>query len=787
MQFSYKWLRELSGTKRSPGKLAELLLTHAFEVESVSAYPHGLADIVIGKVLKVVKHPSADRLKVTTLETVKGEARTIVCGASNVAAGQKVAVVLPGGKLPDGTVIKEAELRGVKSEGMICSERELGLGESHAGIIVLDKDAPLGKSFAKYVGLEDTILDVKILPDRSCDALSYEGLSREIAALEGFAPLFLKEKKLRTKTKTSSKVPKVTLKSEKCDRYILALFQGVKIEESPLSLKVKLLTSGLRPINAIVDITNYLMLLTGQPLHAFDADAIGKKGIVVRNAKPHERLMLLDGKTITLSSEDLVIAGSERALALAGVMGGKHSAITEKTKNIVVEIARFDPVTIRKTRKRHNFLTDASSRFERGIDGERPGESLSQLLPLIQKTTTGEYRGSRDVNKVKAKTKKIILSIERLEKMLGSAVPLFEAVQFLALEGLSVKKVANKKELEVLVPVRRPDLRDEFDLVEEIGRMRGYDKIVALDPALPLEATPSHSGKRFERRAKSVLLGAGFDEVMTYSFYSEAMAKRTKLSFEEHVALENPMNPDQALLRFSLLPNLLSVAEKNLKHFESLHLFEWGSVFQNAKLAPVEKKKLGLLSYAKGVDGAKAFFLMKGKVEALLGHFGIQAVFEPMAQVPALFHPTRMASLIAQEKVLGYMGEIRPDIAKAYGLPRGVVMVELDGELLLGNKHEDIVAMPLQRFPHAYRDISLTGPKSLVYAQIKALLHEAGGLLLQGAELFDIYEEGDERSFAFHLAFGLPERTLTSSEMDQVFDTIVREAKEKLGMRLRLS
>src|SRR3990167_2942247 len=599
MKYSSNWLKELSGTKKSPEQLAELLMTHAFEVESVEKYVHGLDGIVVGKVLKLEKHPNADKLRVAEVEISfhpssilpsdplrpnfsearrgggsslpsplsKGgkeggvKALQIVCGAPSVAVGQKVAVALParnasdtssrndvggsGIKLPDGTEIRIAEIRGVESRGMICSAKELGLGDDHQGILVLPSDAPLGVSFAEYCGLEDSILDVKILPDRGSDALAYQGLARENAAPDGPSASFLLKQTKPIKVSGTNHAPHIMIDDKRdCLRYVGVAFENIALSQSPLWLKTKLLLSGLRPINNIVDITNYLMLLTGQPMHAFDADKITGT-VTIRLAKKGEQLILLTGELKTLSSEDVVIADDKEGLALAGVMGGVVSAVTKETKNIFLEIATFEGATIRRTKTRYNLPTDASYRFERGLDPNLPSEAARDAVALITSLTGGTFIGMRDVYPQAAKETKIKLTLSRVENVLGRKIPFVEAAKYLTLLGLAVRKIADKKTLEVIVPTRRPDLRDEWDLIEEIGRMYGYEKIVSVAPAFSLMPAVPNPEKVFERCTKEYLAHAGFDEVMTYSFYGEKEIRGALLPLEHHLELANPLSPDQ--------------------------------------------------------------------------------------------------------------------------------------------------------------------------------------------------------------------------------------------------
>ena len=809
MKYSYNWLKELSGTKKSPEQLAELLMTHAFEVESVEKYVHGLDGIVVGKVLKLEKHPNADKLRVAEVAVKKNDIRQIVCGAPNVAVGQKVVIALPGIKLPNGVEIKVVEIRGVESRGMICSAKELDLGDDQDGILVLPDDTPMGVSFAKYFGLEDSILDVKILPDRGSDALSYQGLAREIAALDGLSASFLLKQTKPIKVSGTNHAPHIMIDDKRdCLRYVGVAFENIALSQSPLWLKTKLVLSGLRPINNIVDITNYLMLLTGQPMHAFDADKITGT-VTIRLAKKGEQLILLTGELKTLSSEDVVIADDKEALALAGVMGGVVSAVTGKTKNIFLEIATFAAATIRRTKTRYNLPTDASYRFERGLDPNVPSEAVREAVALITSLAGGEFVGMRDVYPQAAKKVKIKLSLLRVENVLGRKIPFVEAAKYLTLLGLAVRKIADKKTLEVIVPTRRPDLRDEWDLIEEIGRMYGYEKIVSVAPVLPLMPAVPNPEKVFERCTKEYLAHAGFDEVMTYSFYGEKEIRGALLPLEHHLELANPLSPDQKFLRMTLFPLMLQKAKENLRSFSAFDFFEWGSVFVKGKAdVPIEFKSLGLMTVLpkkndKDEASPKAgkvsartdepFYAMKGRVMALFEALHIDQgkisweLPEKFSDIPvlAMLHPTRSAIFAYDGQPFGVIGELHPRTLKAFDLPPRAAVAGFVAEELKKLQKKEIIFTPLQKFPYAIRDISLTFPGKVTVSEVERLLREAGKPLLKHYELFDVYEQDGEKSLAFHLSFGADDRTLSSEEMDITFDRIVALAKERFEARLR--
>lgn len=796
MKYSYRLLKELSGTKKSAEQLAKLLMVHAFEVEGIERFNHGIEGVVIGKVVALAQHPDADKLRVAQVEVGKKDVRTIVCGAPNIAEGQKVVVALPGVSLPGGIEIKVAKLRGVESNGMICGADELGLAAEHKSILVLDDDAPVGASFVKYVGLDDSIIEVKILPDRGSDALAYQGLAREIAALDGYAPHFGEKSLKPVRFPSYNKAAKVVIADKVgCPRYGALALRDVTVGESPLWLKVRLIVSGLRPINNIVDVTNYLMLLTGQPMHAFDADKI-TGAVTVRRAKKNEKLVLLNGDTCKLSSDDLVIADTKHALALAGVMGGQSSAVTAETKNIFLEVANFEGSSIRRTKNRHNLPTDASYRFERSLDPNLVGEALREAAALLPGLCGGKIVGMRDVYPKEVMPWKITLSLDRVEHVLGVKLPLFQVVQHLALLGLKVKKVSNENAVSVTVPTRRPDLRDEWDLIEEIGRMHGYDGVEATAPLLPLSASPKNSAKLLERTTKEYLASAGFDELMTYSFYGEKEIAATRLPIDHHLELENPLSPDQKYLRMTLAPLHLRKAAENIRNFDSFDCFEWGKVFaKDAKTKkPVEVTALSLLSVsAKKSERGSNFYALKGKIEAMLSALhidGSKMTLELPAKyseipVLAMLHPTRSACYVVNGQVIGVVGEVHPQVLKAFGLEPRVAIGGFIASELLKLQNTETVFAPLQKFPYALRDISLIFPRKMTVSEVERLLYEAGAPLLQQTELFDIYEKDDEKSFAFHLSFGAPDRTLSSAEMDAAFDRIVALAG-KQGGRLRV-
>jgi phenylalanyl-tRNA synthetase beta chain len=797
MQYSYNWLKELSGTKKTPEQVKELLMTHAFEVESVEKFSHGLDGVIVGKVVTLVAHPNADKLRVAGVEVAKDDVRQIVCGAPNIAVGQKVAVALPEVILPGNFEIRIATIRGIESRGMVCSAKELGLGDDHTGILVLPDDTPVGVSFVKHFGLEDSILEVKILPDRGADALAYEGMAREIAALDGHTPHFVEEKHKLLKVPFLNHAPKISIEDKNgCPRYIGVSFENITVGESPLWLKIRLILSGLRPISNIVDITNYLMLLTGQPTHAFDTDKLSGS-IHIRRAKEGETLTLLTGETKTLKGEDLVIADDKQALALAGVMGGLASAVTRETKNIFLEIANFDGASVRRTKSRHTLPTDASYRFERGLDPNLAGDTLALAEELTGTLTGGKIVGMRDIYPQTVKAWTIALSLETIEDVLGAKLTASEVKRSLTLLGMTVEKSTKKNTVHILVPTRRPDLRDQWDLIEEVGRMRGYDKVTPVAPLLPLVSPEKNKEKIFEREVKQYLAHAGFDEIMTYSFYGEKEIAGALLPLSAHLELISPLSPDQKYLRMSQIPLMLRKVRENLRYFDTMDCFEWGSDFAKKEEMGVstEMKSFGLITVlAKKSGQGEAFYAMKGKVHAFLEALHIDQstitfeLPEKFSEIPqvAMLHPTRSACVVADAKLIGIIGELRPSVLQSFDLESRLAVAEFFASELAEFQKKETLFVPLQKFPYAVRDISLTFPRKVTVSEVERLLREAGAPLLKHCELFDVYEQGDEKNLAFHLSFGADDRTLESAEMDATFDRIVALGKERFGARLRL-
>lgn len=796
MKYSFNWLKELSGTDLSPEKVAELLTMHSFEVEGLEKTGKEFEGIIVGEILEIEKHPNADKLKIVRVNIapslLKGERKStkdilIVCGAWNIKVGDKVPVATVGAKLPGGE-IKEAEIRGVKSFGMLCAEDELGLGKDHSGIIILDKAAKVGIGLAEYLGNKEEVLEIKVLPDRAHDAMSYVGVAREIAALNSKKFDYdydgLKFAKAERMKANRNKL-KVEIKDIKlCPRYIAAVIENIEVKESPDWMKARLLTSGMRPINNIVDATNYVMLELGQPLHAFDYEKISLTKIVVRRAKKDEKLVLLDDSEIKLSENDLLITNGENPLALAGVMGGKDSGISKNTKTIVIEAANFNAVNVRKTRTRLGLKTEASDRFEKDIDPNLAEKSCVRAVEIIEKIANGKLEGIVDIYPNPIKPWKIKLDLDYVNKLLGEVIPAKGIVRILEPLDINTRyKIQDTryKNLECEIPTFRIDIKTQEDLIEEVGRVWGYEKIKP--QAIVAEVQPAKVSDKIklQRTIEDVLVGFGFDEVINYSFYSRQDAENLGLDNTKHLELENPQSPEQEMLRISLLPNILKNVRENLKNFETFDIFEMGRVFfPDTKEKRIEKNFIsGACVFAK--KSAKNFFEAKGYMEAFFQKIRLQKIeYIPDAQG---------MKIKSDGKEIGFLKIVSENILESFEIKRfkgDVLVFEFDADLISELSGKIFAYQSISKYPKARRDISFVVDKSKITAQeISDSIKKLGGKNLETAELFDVFQKDNKTSLAYHLEFGANERTLENREVDETMEKIIGGLEGELRAEVR--
>ncbi|XID93240.1 phenylalanine--tRNA ligase subunit beta [Paenibacillaceae bacterium WGS1546] len=814
MNVSYRWLSDyidLSGI--SAQQLAEMMTRGGIEIDSVPSRNAGVAGVVVGYVKKREKHPDADKLSVCTVDAGTGEDLQIVCGAPNVGADMKVPVALVGAKLPGGLHIKRAKLRGVESQGMICSARELGVNdkllpkEQQEGILVLPQDLEIGRDVLDVLALDDSILELDLTPNRS-DCLSMLGVAYEVSALTG-RPLNLPDPSanLAYAPEKASDLARVTIGApEHCSLYTARYIRGVRIAPAPLWMQNRLIAAGVRPINNIVDITNYVMLEYGQPLHAFDAAKVAGGRIDVRLAREGETLVTLDGQERKLEPHMLVIADAEKAIGLAGVMGGANSEVTADTTDIVLESAKFDGSAIRRTSRQLGLRSEASARFEKEVDPGRVRAALDRAAGLIARYAQGLVAEGVAEAEISFKQPATIeLSISRVNGILGTQ-----------LSALEIKTILSRLQFEVetredgvwtvTVPTRRGDISRDVDLVEEIARLHGYDEI----PTTPIEGptTPGSLTKpqALRRELRAILTGAGLHEAISYSVTSPA---RTGIFAElsagaKPIALAMPMSEERSVLRTTLIPSLLEAAAYNRSRKNNdVALFEIGSVYHTdeAKLTrlPQEKPRIAMLlagnRHAAAWNRAAApvdFFDAKGILEKAFERLGLTERIRYEAARPAGFHPGRTAAIVLRaergDETIGYVGQAHPDVQRDFDLPDAYVAeLELAPIYEYANRRIEYRALP--RYPAIERDIAVVVDRGVPGGALTETIAASAGELLESVRVFDVYAGerigSDKKSVALALVYRHGERTLTDEEVGEAHARVLAQLEQTYGAELR--
>lgn len=824
MKFSYNWLKEYVDIKETPEQLAEILTMRAFEAEGVERLGKKFDNVIVGEVLGVKKHPNADRLNVTTVNTGKGVLE-IVCGAPNVATGQKVAVALSGAKLPNGIEIIEREVRGVKSQGMICAEDELGLSTNHEGIMVLPAETPVGTPFSKFLDLEDAIIDFSILPDRAHDALSYWGMSQEISAVLGKKLKagvydsakfdFTEEKSLNVKNELSVEVTDKDL----CRRYSARVVKNVSVSESPDWLKKKLESAGIRPINNLVDISNLVMLEAGQPLHIFDLDKIESaasaeyptaKKIIVRRAKKGEEIETLDGTKRKLTPDILIIADIKKPLAIAGIMGGEESAVTAQTKNIIIESVSFEPANIRVSSKNLGLSSDSSYRFEREIDRNLTVQALNRTAELVGKTSGGQIaKGVIDIYPSKTKPRKIKLQISDVEKLLGAKIADKKIAKILVGLGFIVKR-GKKDVVEITVPTRRLDITGPVEIIREIARLYGYDNIKPVKPRVALDLPRANFNVIYQNKCKKFLAARGFAEVYNYSFIGDKELENIGTGNEHYLELANPLNPEHKYLRLSLVPSLLTNIASNSRVLaeDAMRIFEIGKVYyrnymgNNACLVeknvdtskPGVGEKFMLTGSLYSKTKQNLFYEAKNEINALLEMLKIKnasyvADTDGCPHLP-VWHLGRYALIAVDQNIIGVVGEINSRVLGNLRIQGRVSVFNIDFQKLLKvSRGQKLTYRPVGKFPPVKIDLAILVPKKVLWADIASLIYVEGEGLVKGVELFDIYEgkniPTDKKSLAFHIVYQSEEKTLKDDDIRNITNKITGGLKDKFGANLR--
>jgi len=769
------------------------------EVDAIITTGRDWEKISVGQVVDVSPHPNADRLRLTTVD-LGGEQMTVVCGAPNVAAGQKVAFARVGAELIDGhtgrpAILKAAKIRGVESAGMVCSEKELGLSDYHEGILVLPDEAPAGMPLSQYMG--DTILDLDVTPNRP-DCLSVLGIAREVAALTGGTvrepPLDYKETGRPIKERAKVEIADRDL----CSRYCAALIEGVQIGPSPPWMQERLLAAGVRPISNVVDITNYVMLEVGQPLHAFDFSLISDRKIIVRRARPGEVLVTLDGTDRPLNNDMLVIADTKEAVAVAGLMGGAASEVTDNTTTILLESANFNPASIRRTSTALKLRTDASARFEKGLSPELAMVGVKRAARLMLELAGGRAaEGIIDVYPGKQRQARITVTQERLRRVLGLQLPTSQVRQRLMSLGFACRWVPPDRYV-VRVPYWRTDVRIPDDVAEELARIIGYDELptTALSGGIP-PAQPQPS-RELRERVKDILATAGMQEVITYTLTNlESLAKvlpPEELSQRPPLRVANPMSHQQEYLRTTLRSSLLETLASNLRHRQGrIALFEGARVYlPRPEDLPEEVESLvGVVTgdrpdrWGQPKGGPIDLYDAKTYLDFLFDRLGLAATYhdgEDFALVPG-----RTAEVRLNGQSVGLVGQVHPGVAAAFDIEQDVYLFEMNLEALVPHVGRTRVHQPLSRFPAVEEDIAIVVDEGVTAAEVQAIIESFA--LVQRAVLFDIYTgspvPAGKKSLAYSIAYQSPEHTLGDAEVNRERRRILERLKGQVGAVLR--
>lgn len=803
MYLSINWLKDYVKLPKgmTPEELGRKLTLHTVEVEKIEDQAQKFDKVVVGKILSVKRHPNADRLQLAEVQVDKKTVLHIVCGAPNIAPGQKVPVSLVGAILPNGLEIKEAEVRGEKSQGMLCAPDELGMGDDHAGILILDEHAKVGEPFAQYMGLDDQILEVdnKSLTNRP-DLWGHHGMAREISAFLSakFTPYAANPRVFEKKTDGFKLDVKVE-SSDLCSRYMAVGLEGVAIEAAPAWMQKRLLAVGLRPINNIVDITNYVMLELGQPLHAFDQTLVDK--IFVRTAKAGEEMETLDGEKRQLDQSMLVIADSSKPIAIAGVMGGGTSEIRPETTKIIFEAANFDYVSVRKTSTKLNLRTESSQRFEKGLDQSLCEVALARAVELTLQVcpTAKVVTEVVDLKQRRFETSVIALSVDDINRKIGVEIKSGRIIDILESLGFAVKK--EKHNLVVTVPSWRAtrDIAIKEDVIEEIARIYGFNDIASTKPVIVMNQPERNLEKSLERKIKWLLAGApSLTEVYNYSFVSEEQVKKLGLEPNAHLSLANPIASDQTLLRQSLAPNLIANIKSNQARFKEFGLFEIGSVFLNfesehdkkgdgLERIPYQEKRLGFV--LAGDKPQELFARAKGIVEYLLQNLNMSYEWRNHEVRLPWASGVLAADLYAYDKMLGHLVIVDQRIAKNAGLKKEVAVLEISMAKLARFNDESRVRKYEEeaRFPSVVRDLAFVIPEKILYSELRSEILKFDTLIKE-AEVFDVYQ-GDQlgenlKSLAFHVEYQA-DRTLTGDEVDALQAKLLKHLGGKFGAKLR--
>jgi len=806
MFISRNWLKDFV---KIPDSLAAkelgLKLTMATaEVENIIDQTESLKGVVVGEILEIKKHPNADKLSLVIVDLGKTKL-SIVCGAPNIAKGQKVPVATIGTILPNGMKIEKVKVRGEESSGMLCAEDELGLGSDHSGILILDKKLKVGEPLAKALGLDDIIYEIenKTLTHRP-DLWSHYGLAREVAVILREKLKVYKVNKVPASAEAAAGKGKLDIKIEDfklCPRYMGVVLEGIEIAPSPDWLKKRVEAVGMRSINNIVDITNYVMMEIGQPLHAFDYDKLEGHKIIVRTAKAGEKIKTLDDKDRELDENILVIADARKPVAIAGVMGGANTEIDNKTKKVIIESANFDHVSIRKTQAKLGLRSEASIRFEKSLDPNITELGIKKAIELIFQLCPKAKAVSKieDVKKFKLNQGPIKISFDLLNKRIGQALEPAKVKSILENLGFVVKK--QKDGLSILVPTWRAtkDVSIPEDIVEEVARIYGYDNLKVTMPLVAMERPEINKERELEKKIKFILAyGFNLNEVYNYSFVGEEQVRKLELNLKDYVKVANPQAKEWNLLRRSLMPNLLENVVLNSRFYDDFGLFEVGSTYlaeaKGAKISNHETKYLPLQDkWLSGViqekKNDKPFYIAKNVIAGLLSQLHFDYKLEKINNVLPLAKKTRAVKVLVQNKEIGYISELADGLYEKLDLKIKVGFFEINLSQLTELYSDEIRYKTIPKFPSIELDVSMIISKNILWEKVNQLVKSVEKDLIRQVNFFDVYEgEGipaGKKSIAFRIEYRSDDKTLTLDEVRIIHEKVLKTLEENLGAQIR--
>lgn len=792
MKVPVKWLKDYVNIDISPDELGDALTLSGSKVEEVITSGDEIQNVVTGKILEIKPHPDAEKLVVCQLNVGLEEPVQIVTGANNMKEQDIVPVALHGSLLPNGLKIKKGKLRGIVSNGMMCSEEELGIAsEEHVhGLMILPENTPIGKDIKEVLGLNNAVIDFEITSNRP-DCLSVVGIARETAATMN-TTYTMPETTYSVKCNDNIKDSlKVEVKDKLCRRYMARGVKNIKIAESPSWMQERLIDAGVRPINNIVDITNFVMLELGQPMHAFDCRQITSGRIVVERAEDGEKFVTLDETERTLNQDVLCIKDGERNIGLAGIMGGLNSEVKEDTTAIIFECANFDGTNIRVSSQKLGLRTEASAKFEKDLDPNLVEIAMNRACHLVEKLNAGEVmEGTIDIYEEKLESHTLEISSKWINDFLGTNLSKEEMKIYL--DRLDLFTEVNEDTLHINVPTFRSDVNIKEDVAEEIARIYGYNNI----PTTLIRSVSERGGKskkqHLEDEVIAALMGSGLNQSISYSFVSPKVFDKIKISEDNElrnaIKIRNPLGEDYSIMRTTTIPSMMEALARNYsRNNEEARLFEIGKVYmskENENEVPEERNVLTI-----GLYGDVDYLNLKGVVENIAEHLGVEKLSFARESENPTFHPGKTACVNIRKELLGTLGEVHPDVAENYGIEARCYIAELNMDVLFANANLNKVYKVLPKFPAVTRDMALLVDDAILVQEIEDIILKQGGKMVEKVKLFDVYKgkqiPDGKKSIAYSILYRLENKTLTDEEVNKVHDKIVRTLENRLGAQLR--